>query len=164
MDRMFKEYDSFWKARETELERIGLNPMETVTLASIVQSEVMVPSELPTVAGVYLNRIKKRMLLQADPTVIFATGDFNIRRVLNKHLEIDSPYNTYMYPGLPPGPIRNPDISSIEGVLNAESHKYLYFCAKPDFSGKHNFSETLSRHNQYAAAWQRALNQRRIYR
>ena len=103
-------------------------------------------------------------MLQADPTVKYAVGDFSIKRVLNKHLEIESPYNTYKYVGLPPGPICFPSIQSIDAVLNYENHKYLYMCAKEDFSGYHNFAKTLRQHNRYAAIYRKALDERKIYR
>jgi UPF0755 protein len=115
-------------------------------------------------AGVYINRIRLRMPLQADPTLKYALGDFSIRRVLNIHKEIDSPYNTYMYAGLPPGPICVPSIASIDAVLNYEQHDYLFFCAREDFSGYHNFAQTLAQHNRNAQAYHRALNERRIFR
>ncbi len=157
--RMLNEHDKFWKSneREEKLEHIGLTREQAYTLASIVEKESLMSDERPRIAGVYLNRLKKGMLLQADPTVIFAVGDFSIRRVLHKHLRVDSPYNTYKYQGLPIGPICMPSISSIDAVLNAEDHQYLYFCAKPDFSGYHNFAKTLRQHNNYANAYRRAL-------
>jgi len=163
--RMFKEYNRFWNdKRKQKAERIGLTPIEVSILASIVEEETNVKSEMPTVAGVYLNRLRKRIPLQADPTIKFAIGDFSIRRVLNRHLEVDSPYNTYKNRGLPPGPIRIPSITAIDAVLNAKKHSYLYFCASPDFSGRHVFSKTLSEHNRNANAYRRALNKERIYR
>lgn len=164
-ERMAKEYKSFWtEERKQKARNIGLSQSEVSILASIVELETIKKDERPRVAGVYLNRLKKRMLLQADPTVIFALGDFSINRVLKVHLQIDSPYNTYKYLGLPPGPIYLPSISSIDAVLNAEKHDYIYFCAKEDFSGYHNFAKTLSQHNVNAQKFQSALNKRKIWK
>ncbi len=163
MQRMKTEYDKFWtEARLDKAEALGLTQQEVSTLASIVQAETIKNDEKPRVAGVYLNRLEKGMLLQADPTVVFAVGDFSIRRVLNVHLRHDSPYNTYMYKGLPPGPINVPNISSIDAVLNPENHDYLYFCAKEDFSGYHSFARTMGEHLANARRYQQALNQRKI--
>jgi UPF0755 protein len=120
--------------------------------------------ERPTVAGLYLNRLRDGIHLQADPTVIFAHQDWSIRRLLFSHLEIDSPYNTYKYAGLPPGPINNPEVTAIDGVLNAESHKYIFMCAKEDFSGYHNFAVTLAQHNKNARLYQAALNAQKVYK
>jgi len=132
-------------------------------LASIVQAEQSEHrDERPRVAGLYINRIKKRMKLQSDPTIIYAIGDFSIKRVLNKHMKMDSPYNTYMYAGLPPGPINLPEISSIDAVLNYEKHDYIYMCAKADFSGYHNFARTFFQHNVNAKAYRNELNRRKI--
>lgn len=159
MERMKKEYDRFWTpSRKEKAEKINLNPLEVSILASIVEEETAVSSEYPVVAGLYINRLKKGMLLQADPTVKFAVGDVTLKRILFKHLEIDSPYNTYKYSGLPPGPIRIPSIKAIEGVLNYQNHSYLYMCAKEDFSGTHNFATTLKEHNRNAQRYQAALN------
>ena len=119
--------------------------------------------ERDRIAGVYLNRLRLGMPLQADPTLVFAMGDFSIKRVLNVHKETDSPYNTYKYAGLPPGPINLPDISALDAVLNAEDHNYLYFCAKEDFSGYHVFATNLSQHNANARRYQAALNQAKIF-
>ncbi|WP_347159829.1 endolytic transglycosylase MltG [Pontibacter chitinilyticus] len=163
MERMKKEYDKFWTPeRQAKAAEIGLSQKEVSTLASIVQAETIKNDEKPRVAEVYLNRLKKGMLLQADPTVVFAVHDFTIRRVLNTHLRFDSPYNTYKYKGLPPGPINVPNISSIDAVLNPEQHNYLYFCAKEDFSGYHNFAATEREHINNAHRYQRALNERNI--
>lgn len=165
MSRMGKEFKKFWNEdRANKLRSIGLSQSEAVTLASIVYWETKIPGDMPKVAGVYMNRIKRGIPLQADPTVIFAVGDFSIKRVLNKHLEIDSPYNTYKNAGLPPGPILIPPSSYVDAVLNYEKHDYLYFVAKEDFSGESYFSKTLSQHNIYAARFRRALNERGIYR
>ncbi|WP_245756132.1 endolytic transglycosylase MltG [Pontibacter chinhatensis] len=163
MERMKKEYDRFWnEERKAKAEQLGLTPHQVSTLASIVQAETLKNDEKPRVAGVYLNRLERGMLLQADPTVVFAVRDFTIRRVLNKHLAYDSPYNTYMYKGLPPGPINVPAISSIDAVLNPEKHSYLYFCAKEDFSGYHAFATTMAEHQANARRFHRALNERNI--
>ncbi|PVY43173.1 UPF0755 protein [Pontibacter virosus] len=163
MQRMKTEYDRFWTdERKAKAEKMGLSPKEVSTLASIVQAETIKNDEKPRVAGVYLNRLQKGMKLEADPTVVYAVRDFTIRRVLNVHLQHDSPYNTYRYAGLPPGPINVPDISSIDAVLNPEEHKYIYFCAKEDFSGYHSFAVTHAEHIANARRYQRALTQRNI--
>ena len=162
---MQKEYEKFWNdEREAKAFKLGLTKVRVSTLASIVEEETRFNIEKPKVAGVYINRLNKGIPLQADPTVKFAVGDFALRRILTKHLEIDSPYNTYKFRGLPPGPIRCPSISSVDAVLNAEKHSYLYFCAKADFSGYHDFAKTLTEHNRNAEAYRRALNKERIYR
>ena len=163
MQRMKKEHDAFWNDdRRHKAEAQDLTPNEVVTLASIIDEETANNAEKPIIAGMYLNRLKKGMLLQADPTVKYALGDFTLRRILNKHLEVDSPYNTYKYPGLMPGPIRLPSVQAIEAVLNPDHNNYLYMCAKEDFSGTHNFACTLAEHNQNAHRYQQALNQRGI--
>ena len=146
------------------IEKIGLSKEEAYTMASIVQKESNSVKEKPIIAGLYLNRIKKGMLLQADPTVIFGVGDFEIRRVLNKHLAYDSPYNTYMYAGLPPGPICMPDISSIDAVVNPEKHDYLYFCVSPGTGFEHAFAKTLTQHNRNAQRYRKWLNSQKIYK
>ena len=161
--RMFQEYNKFWnEERQQQAQQIGLSPIKVSTLASIVNKETNMSDEMPRVAGVYLNRLKSNWLLQADPTLVFALNDYSIKRVLNVHKEIESPYNTYKYPGLPPGPICIPSIAAVKAVLNAEQHHYYYFCAKEDFSGYHNFAKTLAEHNRNAAKYQQALNQRGI--
>ncbi|MEJ5267135.1 MAG: endolytic transglycosylase MltG, partial [Bacteroidales bacterium] len=158
IERLYEEYQKFWNdERKRKASKIGFTPVEVSVLASIVEAETQKNEEKARVAGVYINRLNKGMLLQADPTVIFAVGDFSIRRVLNRHLEIDSPYNTYKYPGLPPGPINIPSISSIDAVLNYEKHNYLYFCAKADFSGYHEFAVTLAQHEINAKKYRDAL-------
>jgi UPF0755 protein len=165
LKRMKREYEQLWNAeRKERAANLGMTPMEVSTLASIVESETNKPEEAPTIAGVYMNRIKRSIPLQADPTLVYALDDFTIRRVLNEHKEIESPYNTYKYKGLPPGPIRMASISGIDAVLNHEQHKFLYFCAKEDFSGYHVFARTLVEHNKNAARFQRALNKERIFR
>jgi len=159
LERMSMEYKRFWnEERRNKAIELGLTPEEVMTVASIVQEESNKKDEKPIIAGLYLNRIKRGMPLQADPTVKFALGNFHIKRVLNSHLAIDSPYNTYKYPGLPPGPINFPEISSIESVLNAAKTQYLYMCAREDFSGYHNFAKTLSAHNENARKYRDALN------
>lgn len=164
-DRMKKEFDKFWNAdRKAKAQTLGLSPVEVSTLAAIVQDEKFVVSESPTIAGLYINRIKKNMLLQADPTVKFALGDFTIQRVLIADTRIDSPYNTYKYRGLPPGPINLPTIASLDAVLNYEKHDYIYMCAKEDFSGYHRFAKDLTQHNKNARLLHKALNERKIYR
>jgi UPF0755 protein len=164
LKRMKKEYDRFWtKSRLRKAKQIGLTPVEVSILASIVDKETLKDEENRRVAGVYMNRLRKRIRLGADPTVIFALKDFGIRRVLRRHLKIDSPYNTYKHYGLPPGPICAPSISAIDGVLNYERHNYIYFCAKEDFSGEHNFTASYAQHMRNARAFQRELNRRKIY-
>jgi UPF0755 protein len=163
--RMLKEYRKFWnedrlaKAREENLDQV-----EVAILASIIDDEVAKVDEKPKIAGVYLNRLRRGIPLQACPTIKFALNDFTITRVLKKYLEVDSPYNTYKHNGFPPGPIGCPTVEGIDAVLNAEKHDFLFFAAKADFSGYHNFSRTLSEHNRYAAQYQKELNKRRIYR
>ena len=165
VERMAAEYKKYWTAeRKQKANNLGLSQSEVSILASIVQKETNKNDEKPTVAGVYLNRLKKGMLLQADPTLVYANRDFEARRVLNKHKVIDSPYNTYKYKGLPPGPICLPSISSIDAVLNAKSHSYLFFCAKADNSGYHSFASTYREHLKNAREFQRELNRRKVYR
>lgn len=165
INRMYKEYNRFWnESRIHKADGIGLSLVEVAILASIVEEETNVKSEMPIIAGVYLNRLRKGIPLQADPTVKFAIGDFTIRRVLTRHLAVDSPFNTYKHRGLPPGPIRIPSVIAIDAVLNAQKHSYLYFCASPDFSGRHIFAQTLAEHNRNAAEYRKALNMERIYR
>jgi UPF0755 protein len=164
VDRMKKENDKFWNTERLEKSsKLGLNKIQVFTLASIVDEESNTSAEFATIAGLYLNRIKIDMPLQADPTVKFAMGNFALKRVLKKHTEYDSPYNTYKNKGIPPGPICLPSIKAINAVLNAEKHNYLYFCAKSDFSGAHVFAKNLIQHNKNAVAYQTALNKRRIY-
>lgn len=164
INRMKREYDAFWNAdRKAKAEKIGLTPMQVSVLASIVEEEATYSDEYPIVAGLYLNRLKKGMRLEADPTVKFAVGDFSLRRILFRHLEVESPYNTYKNTGLPPGPIRIPSIKAIDGTLSPESHNYLFMCAKEDLSGRHNFATTHAEHARNAARYQQALNQKGIY-
>lgn len=164
MKRMAKEYKTFWNAeRIAKLKEIRLSQSEATTLASIVFSETNSKRDMKTIAGVYMNRVNKGWPLQADPTLIFALNDYTIKRVLNKHKEVDSPYNTYMYKGLPPGPINIPPSKYIDAVLEYEKHKYMFFCAKEDFSGDSNFARTLAGHMVNARRYQKALNDRKIY-
>jgi UPF0755 protein len=163
--RMLREYRLFWNGeRLKKADEEGLTPVEVAILASIIDDEVAKKDEKPRIAGVYLNRLKRGIPLQACPTIKYALNDFTISRVLKVHLEIDSPYNTYKHRGFPPGPIGCPSVEGIDAVLNAEKHDYLYFAARADFSGYHNFSRTLAEHNRYAAEYQRELNRRKIYR
>jgi UPF0755 protein len=165
LERMNKEFKKFWtEKRLKKAEDIGLKPTEISTIASIVEEESQKKDERPIIAGVYINRLKKDMYLQADPTVKFAVGDFTVKRILDKHLTYDSPYNTYLNKGLPPGPICIPSISAIEAVLNYQKHEYIYFCAKEDFSGYHNFARTLEQHNENANKYRKALNKNKIWR
>ncbi|UYZ57356.1 endolytic transglycosylase MltG [Hymenobacter latericus] len=159
LKRLKEEYEKFWTpARDAKAKALGLSRAQVSTLASIVEAEQQQHAdERPRVAGVYLNRLERGMKLQADPTVVYANGDFGIRRVLNVHLQKDSPYNTYKYAGLPPGPINLPSIASIDAVLNPEEHKYLYFCAKEDFSGYHAFATNERDHILNARRYQAAL-------
>lgn len=159
IDRMHSEWKKFWTAeRLQKAENIGLTPAEVSVLASIVKGETNKSDEMDKIAGVYINRLKDGWKLQADPTVVFGIGDFTITRVLKKHLEYDSPYNTYLYEGLPPGPINLPDATVIDKVLNYTHHNYMYFCAREDFSGYHNFAVTSAQHSANARKYQQALN------
>lgn len=161
LDRMKREYDAFWtKERIAKAETIGLTREEVSTLASIVIEETKYEPEMPTVAGVYINRLNKGMLLQADPTVKFALNDPSVTRILNKHLKVDSPYNTYKYKGLPPGPITIPPIAALDAVLNYQHHSYIYFCARDTFDGQHFFARTYSEHLKNARKYQQALTLR----
>ena len=156
-EKLTKEYKRFWNdGRLAKAKALNLTPAQVYTLASIVHKETAKADERPKVAGVYLNRLKSGIKLEADPTVIFANNDFTIRRVLNRHLRKESPYNTYMNLGLPPGPITMPSINAIDAVLNHESHNYIYMCAKEDFSGYHNFATNLSEHLANARKFQAA--------
>lgn len=161
--RMKKEYNAFWTdKRLAKAKAIGLTPVEVAILASIVEEETAAPDEFPIVAGLYLNRLHRGIPLQADPTVKFAVGDFTLQRILFQHLDIDSPYNTYKYAGLPPGPLRIPSIRGLDAVLDYMHHNYLYMCAKEDFSGRHNFAATLAEHNRNANRYRAELNRRKI--
>ncbi|MDX1942584.1 MAG: endolytic transglycosylase MltG [Saprospiraceae bacterium] len=162
VDRMIKEHDAFWSKenRREKAEALGFTPAQVYTLASIVEKETNQNSEKKRMAGVYINRIKLDMPLQADPTAVFARRDFDTKRVTDYHTKFDSPYNTYMYKGLPPGPICMASISSIDGVLNAEEHDYIFFCAIGDDSGLHAFAKTNAQHEQNVAQYVRNLRAR----
>ncbi|HOZ29647.1 MAG TPA: endolytic transglycosylase MltG [Bacteroidales bacterium] len=158
VEKMYEEYNNFWnEERKAKAESMGFTMVEVSVLASIVEAETQKNDEKARVAGVYVNRLNNGMLLQADPTVVFAIGDFTVQRVLTRHLQIDSPYNTYLYSGLPPGPINIPSVSSIDAVLNYEKHNYLFFCAKDDFSGYHVFAVTNAQHQVNAQKYHQAL-------
>ncbi len=161
--RMYKEYNKFWTPeRRKKAEEMGMTREEVITLASIVEKETNKDDEKPKIAGVYVNRLKKGWRLQADPTLVYAWGDYSIKRVLNKHKLIDSPYNTYQHLGLPPGPICIPSIASIDAVLNYDKTNYLFFCAKDDFSGYHVFAKTNRQHQKNAKKYQKALDQLKV--
>ncbi|MDR1407194.1 MAG: endolytic transglycosylase MltG [Tannerella sp.] len=161
--RMKREHSAFWtNARELQAQKIGLSPLQVSILASIVEEESAATGEYPVIAGLYINRLHRGMPLQADPTVKFALGDFTLQRILYEHLTVDSPYNTYLHTGLPPGPLRIPSITALESVLNYRKHSYLYMCASEDFSGRHNFAATLAEHNLNADRYRDALNRRGI--
>ena len=163
VERMKKEYGKFWNSeRKAKAKEIGLSEIEVSILASIVCEETNYVPEMPAVAGVYINRLKRGMKLDADPTVKFALGDPTVKRILFRHLKVDSPYNTYLYAGLPPGPITIPGIKGIDAVLNYQNHNYLYFCANSNMDGTHKFARTLSEHNVNARAYQAALNKLKI--
>lgn len=165
IERMKYEYTQFWnEQRQQKAAQIELSPVEVSILASIIEKETQKNDEKARIAGVYLNRLKSGWRLRADPTLIYALGDFNIKRVLNAYKEIDSPYNTYKYTGLPPGPICIPSIASIDAVLNAEEHSYFFFCAKPDYSGYHNFAKTSTQHIKNAKAYREFLNKEKIFK
>ena len=163
--KMVAEHNRFWnETRLAKAKEKKLTPRQVSILASIIDKETTKTSEMPRIAGVYLNRLNKRWPLQADPTLVYALGDYNIRRVLEVHKKIDSPYNTYKYPGLPPGPICIPSIAAIDAVLNAEKHNYFYFCAKDDLSGYHVFAKNITEHNRNADKYRKALNKNKIYK
>jgi len=163
LERMKKEYDRFWTPeRLGKAEAIPLTPVQVAVLASIVEEETANKADYAMIAGLYINRLRKGMLLQADPTVKFAVGDFSLRRILNVHLDVDSPYNTYKHSGLPPGPIRIPSMAGMDAVLNYVQHNYLFMTAKEDLSGETNFEVTHAEHLQNARKYQEALNKRNI--
>lgn len=164
-EKMLKQYNKFWNSeRKQKVAALNLSPIQVSILASIVDAEALYDKEMPTIAGLYLNRLNRGILLQADPTVIFANDDFTIKRVLNSHLASNSKYNTYKYGGLPPGPIMMPSIKAIDAVLNKENNNYIYMCAKEDFSGYHAFAETREQHEINANKYRAAMNKRNIYK
>ena len=163
--RMQREYNAFWnQERRQKAEEIGLNPIEVSILASIVESETYNSKDMPTIASLYLNRLRLGMPLQACPTVKYAVGDFTLRRILNKHLAVESPFNTYLHTGLPPAPICLPSKETIKAVVFAPQTDFLYFCASPTLDGTHRFAATLAEHNRNAAAYHAALNRQGIKR
>ena len=162
--RMVKEHERFWRSNDRlkKAKQLGLTPAEVYTLASIVEKESLQASERPRIAGVYLNRLETGMPLQADPTAVFATREFGVGRVLYRHIEYDSPYNTYVYRGLPPGPITMSSAGSIDAVLDPEGHDFIFFCARGDGSGLHNFAATSAGHARNRAIYAANLRQRGI--
>jgi len=163
--KLYDEYQKFWTPeRRLKASEMKLNPIKVTILASIVDAEALHDSEMPIIAGLYLNRMKKGIKLEADPTVIYALHDFSIHRVLKQQLDFDSPYNTYKYAGLPPGPIMMPSLNAINAVLDYQHNDYIYMCAKPDFSGYTNFTSSLAQHQINAHLFQQALNKRKIER
>jgi UPF0755 protein len=164
VDRLIKEHNTFWNQdrRKEQLAAQGLTETQAYILASIVEKESTFVQERATIAGLYLNRLRIGMPLQADPTIIFANGDFQIRRVLKKHLSMDSPYNTYLHSGLPPGPICMPSLNSLNAVIHAEQHNYIYMCALPGYEGRHAFAKSFEEHSRNALKYRRWLNQQGI--
>jgi UPF0755 protein len=159
LKKMHKEYEKFWTpARKAKAEEIGLSPLKVSVLASIVEAETKKRDEAKVIAGLYMNRLQQNMRLEADPTVIYGIGNFAIRRLTFADLAFDSPYNTYRYTGLPPGPINLPPVQAIEAVLNYDKNKYIFMCAKEDFSGYHAFAETFAEHKVNAAKYRAALD------
>ncbi|MCH5319547.1 MAG: endolytic transglycosylase MltG [Paramuribaculum sp.] len=164
VDRLLKANRRFWdENRKKKAAELGLTPVQVSTLAAIVEEETAKADERPIVARLYLNRLKSGMKLQADPTVKFAVGDRSLRRITGSHLKIESPYNTYLHAGLPPGPIRVPEATTLDAVLDAPPHNYLYMCAKEDFSGYHNFAVDYATHMNNARRYQAELNKRGIH-
>jgi UPF0755 protein len=165
MQLVENNYVDFWtNARKQKAKRANLTETEVIILASIVQSESAIDEEQQQIAGVYINRLHKNMPLQADPTLIYAVGDFSIQRVRSRDKDIDSPYNTYRNKGLPPGPICLPYTQAIDAVLNYNRHNFLYFCAKPNLNGYSNYSVTYEDHKKYADAYQKEMDRRGINR
>lgn len=163
LEKLRKESDKFWDNNKEKLQLTNLSKKEVVVLASIVSEETAKRDEMPRIAGVYINRLNKNMLLQADPTVKFAVGDFSLRRITGKHLQIDSEFNTYKNLGLPPAPICLPNVNALKAVLKYEKHNYIFFCAKEDFSGYHNFAATHDEHLKNAVRYRQALNAKNIH-
>ena len=162
---MKKEHNRFWnQSRRAKADSLSMTPVEVAILASIVEEETNNRQEKPMVAGLYINRLRIGIPLQADPTVKFALQDFSLRRITNAHLNFPSPYNTYLNVGLPPGPIRIPSPAGIDAVLNYARHNYIYMCAKEDFSGTHNFASTYAEHMQNARKYWNMLNKRKIFK
>ena len=163
VERMHREYARFWTPeRDSLCRQLGMSRVEVMTLASIVYEETRQADEMPRIAGVYVNRLRKGIPLQADPTVKYAMQDFGLRRILYRHLKYPSPYNTYLNRGLPPSPICMPSLTAIDAVLHYEHHDYIFFCARPTFDGYHNFARTLREHNANARAYSAELNRRKI--
>jgi UPF0755 protein len=163
VERMRSEHAKFWNdERKKKAQARNLTPIQVSIIASIIEEETNKHSEKPLMASVYINRLRRGMLLQADPTVKYALGDFNLRRILNVHLKHDSPFNTYMYAGLPPGPICAPSVTTLDAVLNSPKTDYLFFCARADFSGYHDFAKTYAEHLRNARKYHDALNRLRI--
>ena len=161
VERMHQEYQRFWtEERKQKAKKLGLSPIEVSILASIVDSETNKNEEKARIAGLYINRLEENMYLQADPTVKFALGNFELKRVLYRDLEVESPYNTYLNKGLPPGPISMPSLATIDAVLNYEKHDFFYFCAKEDFSGYHRFAKDKTEHDKNARLLHKALDMR----
>lgn len=164
ISRLKSEYDNYWNEDRLSYARNqNLTPVEVSTLASIVDSETSRDQDKPIIAGLYLNRLKKHIRLASDPTVVFAVGDFSLRRVLHRHLEIESPYNTYKHEGLPPGPIRISSVAGLESVLHPDDNDYIYMCAKEDFSGEHYYTSSETEHMANAKKYAEALNRRNIH-
>ncbi len=163
LQRIHREHDAFWnESRKGRCQALKMSQYEVMTLASIVYEETKAIDEMARVAGVYTNRLRKGMPLQADPTVKYAMQDFGLKRILRRHLRYKSPHNTYINKGLPPSPICIPSIAAIDAVLNHENHDYIFFCARPEFDGRHNFARTLREHNINSRAYSVALNKRGI--
>lgn len=161
--KIYRGYLHFWNdERKKQAKALGLTPHEVSIVASIVEEESTHPEEYGTIAGLYLNRWRKNMRLQADPTVKFAVSDFTLKRIKGEHLRVDSPYNTYRYGGLPPGIIRYPESTTLDAVLQSKTHDYLYMCARPDFSGYHDFTASYQQHLINARIYQKKLNERNI--